>query len=186
MAAAAEIETVAPGLWLWQAYDPTVKAELFSTAIATLAGIYLIDPIPLRPEAHPELTKLGAIAGVVVTNENHKRAADGFAAQFQVPIYERHVLIRGLTAVPIDGAQSGEIAVYCETDGGTLIVGDALIHCEPYGFALLPAKYCSNQKLMRRSLPKLLNYPFTRMFFAHGTPILSRARQRLEQLLQDA
>ena len=71
-------------------------------------------------------------------------------------------------------------------DGGTMIMGDALINFEPYDFTLLPAKYCSNAKLMRRSLPKLLDYSFDRMLFAHGTPIVSGAWQRLEELLRQA
>jgi hypothetical protein len=77
----------------------------------------------------------------------------------------------------------GEIAIHYEGDGGTMVIGDALINFEPYGFALLPAKYCSDFKLMRRSLPKLLDYAFERMLFAHGTPLLSGARERLEFLL---
>jgi len=90
----------------------------------------------------------------------------------------------GLNAVPIDGAPAGEIAVYCDADGGTLVIGDALINFEPYGFALLPPKYCSSAKLMRKSLRTLLDYSFERMLFAHGIPILSGARQRLKQLLE--
>ena len=65
-----------------------------------------------------------------------------------------------------------------------MIMGDALINFEPYGFTFLPAKYCSNAKMMRRSLPKLLDYSFDRMLFAHGTPIVCGARQRLEELLR--
>jgi hypothetical protein len=60
-----------------------------------------------------------------------------------------------------------------------------LINFEPYGFVLLPAKYSSNFKLMRRSLSKLLDYSFERMLFAHGLPILSHARERLELLLKE-
>ena len=75
------------------------------------------------------------------------------------------------------------MALHYDDDGGTMVVGDALINFEPHGFALLPAKYCPNSKLMRRSLAKLLDYSFERMLFAHGTPILSGARASLEQLL---
>ena len=64
-----------------------------------------------------------------------------------------------------------------------MIVGDALINFEPHGFGLLPAKYCLDANLMRRSLGKLLDHAFERMLFAHGTPILSGARVRVEQLL---
>lgn len=185
MPEAAEIELVVGGVWIWRAYDPAVKAELFSTALATSGHVYLIDPIPLAPGAIAELNGFGRITGVIVTNENHQRAGGHFAEQFQVPIYEGGFHRDGLNGIAIDGAPAGEIAILCESDGGTMVIGDALINFEPYGFALLPAKYCSNQKTMRRSLVKLLDYSFDRMLFAHGTPILSDARQRLEQLLRD-
>lgn len=201
MPAAQEFDLVAPGVLVWQVYDPAVKADLFSTALETPAGTYLVDPVELRSEAMKNLEGRQKITGVVVTNENHERAADRFAQRFSVPIYLHAGLGRpdglprtigfqdheeiepGLKAIAIEGAPAGEIALYYEAAGGTLVVGDALINFEPYGFGLLPAKYCRDFKLMRQSLPKLLDYAFERMLFAHGTPILSGARARLEKLL---
>ena len=183
MPVAAELEPVAPGIWIWRFYDPAVKADLFSTAIETSHGIYLVDPIPLAPDATSELRERGTIAGILVTNHNHVRAADDFARRFQVEVYDCGRIARGLDAISIEGAPPGEIAIHSEAEGGTLIMGDALINFEPYGFAFLPAKYCSNARVMRRSLPKLLDFTFERILFAHGTPILKGARQRLEQLL---
>ena len=93
------------------------------------------------------------------------------------------VFSQGLTAVAIDGGPAGETALHHNDNGGTIVVGDALINFQPYGFGSLPAKYCLDHKLMRRSLGKLLDHAFDRMLFAHGTPILSGARARVEQLL---
>lgn len=201
MAVAEEIAQIAPGVVIWQVYDPAVKADLFSTALETPAGTYLVDPVELAAEAMQSLEARPKIIGVVMTNENHERAAHRFAERFSVPIYLHQALGRtvafqrtieledgeeiglSVTAIAIDGAPEGEIALYYPADGGTMIVGDALINFEPYGFGLLPAKYCRDPKLMRRSLPKLLGYAFERMLFAHGTPILAGARTELEQLL---
>lgn len=201
MPIASEIEPVAPGISLWRLYDPAVKADLFSTAVETDNGTFLVDPAPLASDALADLSTQPSIAGIAVTNENHFRAAASFADQFNVPIFvhpaltegsavprtkpvrDREVFAPGLTAIEIVGGPTGEIAIHSDADSGTLIIGDALINFEPYGFALLPAKYCSNAKAMRRSLPKLLHYTFERMLFAHGTPILTAARERLEQLL---
>jgi hypothetical protein len=202
MPVAQEVDQVAPGISLWQFYDPAVKADLFSTALETPSGIYLIDPIPLNAEPLSHLEAGREVAGIVVTNENHGRATAQFAERFAVPVFvhatardtlalpkiielhDKDRLAPGLTAVTIEGGPAGEIAVHCEGNGGTIVVGDALINFEPHGFALLPAKYSSDFKLMRRSLSKLLEYDFERMLFAHGTPILSGARERLERLLQ--
>ena len=80
-------------------------------------------------------------------------------------------ICEGLHVIGIEGAPPGEIVLHYAVDGGTLIVGDALINFEPYGFTFLPAKYCSNQKQMRRSLRKLLDDKAERILFAHGVPI---------------
>jgi hypothetical protein len=156
----------------------------------------------LAPDAVADLESAPKMAGIIVTNENHERAAAQFSEKFTVPIYLSETLIgttqlpsatavqdKGflavLTAVDIEGAPAGEIAIHSASNDGTMVVGDALINFEPYGFALLPAKYCSNLKLMRRSLSRLLDYSFERMLFAHGLPILSHPRKRLEQLLKE-
>jgi hypothetical protein len=199
---AAEVEPVALGIRLWRFYDPSVKADLFSTALETPAGTYLLDPIPLAPEALPSLMSRTKIAGIIVTNENHQRAAAQFAETFKVPIYldaalasatklpgvapiQESSLPAELKSIALEGGPAGEIAIHFSTSDGTMVIGDVLINFEPYGFALLPAKYCSNFKLMRRSLSKLLDYSFERMLFAHGMPIMSHARDRLELLLKE-
>ena len=202
MPIASEIETVAPGICLWRVFDPAVRADLFSTAIRMTNGSYLIDPVALTPEATAELNAHSPVRGIILTNENHARAAAGFADTFKVPIHghaalltgtgllkvepvkDRGVFASGLTAIEIDGGPLGEIAIHSSRDEGSMIMGDALINFEPHGFAFLPPKYCSNAKTMRRSLSKLLEYDFERMLFAHGTPILTGAHDRVEELLR--
>ena len=204
MPRAQEFAQVSPGISVWQAYDSKVKADLFSTALETEAGTFIVDPIPLASGALLTLqARQPKTAGIFVTNTNHARAATEFARIFSVPLYvhddlrgspdfpqatgvqDGEVLARGLTAVAINGAAAGEMALHHNDKGGTVVVGDALINFEPHGFGLLPAKYCLDPKRMRQSLGKLLDFAFERMLFAHGTPILSGARLRLEQLLAE-
>lgn len=195
------LDEVAPGIFVWQTYDNRVKADLFSTALETSAGTYLVDPIPLDEKTLLNFGAKRKMAGICVTNVNHARAAAEFARAFSVPIYVQDELcghpdfpnatgmsegdgfIEGLTGITIDGGPKGEMVLHCNANEGTMVLGDALINFEPHGFGFLPAKYCLNARMMRRSLGKLLDYAFDRMFFAHGTPILSGARARLEHLL---
>lgn len=201
MPAAQELDQLGAGIVVWQVFDPAIKADLFSTALETPTGTYLVDPVDLGAAALQNLEASPKIAGIIVTNENHERAACWFAERFSVPIYlhadsgspnspagaialqDQDEIAPGLRAIALDGAPAGEIALHCEADAGTIVVGDALINFEPYGFALLPVKYCRDFTLMRRSLCRLLECTFERMLFAHGTPIISGARARLEQLL---
>jgi hypothetical protein len=80
-----------------------------------------------------------------VTNSNHQRASAQFAEQFSVPIFARSEplldraqglfrgvadgddICDGLLMISIEGAAPGEIALHYLPDGGTLIIGDALI-----------------------------------------------------------
>jgi glyoxylase-like metal-dependent hydrolase (beta-lactamase superfamily II) len=193
-----EFARISPGYALWHTYDRSLKTELFSTALVAGNELTVIDPIAL-PFAHQtELESLGRVAKVVITNANHARDAATFAHCYSAPIFappelsaefpnshslqDAHAIGR-LRVIRIEGAAEGEFALYHRDDAGTLIVGDALINFDPHGFTLLPRKYCTNQKQMIRSLRKLLDLDFARIFFAHGSPIMIRARERLESLL---
>jgi glyoxylase-like metal-dependent hydrolase (beta-lactamase superfamily II) len=200
MAIACELIQVAPSLLIWQTYNPALKADLFSTAITTRNGSFLVDPIPLAHAALAQLLNASSVSGVIVTNSNHLRAASEFADRFSVPIFAHPETFPGqvlpgkkvgdggkicdeLAVIAIEGAAAGEIVLHYAPNGGTLIIGDALINFEPYGFTFLPHKYCSNGNEMRRSLRKLLTHKAERILFAHGPPILSAASARLQQLV---
>ena len=202
MPQASELTRLAPSLSLWQAYDPAVKSDLFATAVKTRAGLFLVDPIPLDPASLEELTGPDPVAGILLTNANHLRAAEAFAGRFKAPIFSAPMVAAefpagsarpvadaeeispGVSVIAIAGGAPGETAFHFADQSGTMVVGDALINFEPYGFTFLPPKYCTDHKEMRRSLRRLLDWPFQRLFFAHGMPILSSARERLETLLR--
>ena len=200
MVEATDLVILGNGLWLWQAYDPTTKADLSSSAVKNDDLLFLVDPIPLAPAAFDELKGLAPVSAILVTNSNHPRSAARFAEELDTAIFASDQaakqfpnsnarisrggeIVPGLTAIPIEGAAPGEVAFHFAQAGGTLVVGDALVHFEPHGFCLLPAKYCSDQRLMRASLRQLLDWRFERLLFAHGTPILRAARARLGTLL---
>jgi glyoxylase-like metal-dependent hydrolase (beta-lactamase superfamily II) len=201
MAVATDLDKIAADLFIWQAYDRAVKSDLSSSALLTTNGIFIVDPIPMEDAPFAQLCKEGSVGGIVVTNSNHHRAAVQFGEQFLAPIFARQEIFPekrprqfrkiadgdeicdGLRVIGIEGAVAGEIVLHYAPSGGTLIVGDALINFEPYGFTFLPGKYCSNEKEMHRTLRKLLACKAERMLFAHGTPILPGASDRLKNLL---
>ena len=197
-----ELQQLRPGLAIWQVYDNGVKADLFSSALAAKSGLVLVDPIELAEEPSAQLFRSGPLAGVVITNSNHLRAALSYVQRFGVPLFAHRnslpkhepvpdfIEVQGgsricgaVEVITIEGAVPGEIALHHGADGGTFIVGDTLINFEPYGFTFLPDKYCEDAKQMRKSLLKLLPDTAERMLFAHGLPILSGASSRLKQLL---
>ena len=195
---AEEFQQVTDGLYFWQAYDPAVKVELSCCARCTARGLVFIDPIPLVKAALAELCEVAAPAAIILTNGNHARAAAEYRARFSIPILahagavaelglavdqeiaDGEIVLDEFSIIALPGAAPGEIALHA---GGALHVGDALIHLPPHGFALLPEKYCADAEELRRSLGKLLRFPFEVLTFAHGLPLVSQARQRLATLL---
>lgn len=197
MKAADELQQVTPSLWHWQVYEPAVKTDLSCCALATRAGLYFVDPLPLAEEALEELVTRARPAGVIVTSANHERAAADYGRRSGVPLFAHADAGQGFDAkieegsrigdalevIEIPGAAEGEIALHTDADGGLLVVGDALINLEPHGFTFLPEKYCADAALMRQSLRKLLELEFRVLCFAHGTPLVSKAHERLAALL---
>jgi glyoxylase-like metal-dependent hydrolase (beta-lactamase superfamily II) len=199
MVEAVDLISLGNGAWVWQAYYPAMKADLSSSAVTSYNRLFVVDPISLAPAPLAELKTLGPVGAVLVTNANHVRAAEALARELAATIFAPDSgckelsgtkiqacagqIAPGLTAIPIEGAAPGEMVFHFSEGGGTLVVGDALINFEPHGFCLLPTKYSANQRLMRASLRELLDWPFERLLFAHGAPMVTDARARLGTLL---
>ena len=200
---APELEIVSPHSALWRIFDASIKTELFSTAANTGQATWIIDPIPLTPTALTELKNhRPPVHGIVVTNQNHWRASGIFAEQFSVPIFahpeaksddappfmpvtDGQQLGNFLEVISIDGAAPGEIALAARVDPCVMVLGDALINFEPYGFTFLPRKYCTNYRKMRQSLKRLAEIDVGTIFFAHGLPIVCNGASRLKALLDE-
>lgn len=163
------------GFFTWHAYDPTCKAELWSTAYFGPEISVLFDPIPWpkgnqRPKDPVE---------IVQTNANHDRDCEKLAQSFQARLSHQPIAFH---AIPLPGAGEKETA-YFHRPTGTLVVGDALIHLSPHPLMPLPETYCTDSTLLRASLAHLLNLPIRRIFFAHGEPILQDGLNQIRKLL---
>lgn len=198
MTRAEEIHRVTSNLFVWQAYEPSVKCDLTSAALKVDEGLILIDPIALSRDALEELSGEGTPSLIVCTNANHARAADDYRKRFGSKVVA-HREVETALGIPVDewiedgarlldavevctipGASPGEIALRL---GDVVCLGDAIIHLPDHGFAILPEKYCTNAKLLRHSLRKLLRWQFGILTFAHGLPLTTQARGRLASLL---
>ncbi|PYK98068.1 MAG: hypothetical protein DME32_14860, partial [Verrucomicrobia bacterium] len=78
---------VSPAFVIWYTYDPTVKADLFSTAFSARNELTLVDPIALPAPYCTELDSLGRVANIVVTNANHLRDTLKFAGTYSPSIF---------------------------------------------------------------------------------------------------
>ena len=178
------LQNITPGVWTWHAYDENVRTELFGTAVMADAGLVLIDPIRLHEPGVEELALHKPVAAIVLTNENHSRAALWFRGRFGTPIFAHPESVGSLTVavdgmlgearnvagnlrvLEIPGAALGEIALLHPR--GSLHFGDAVVNLESTGLAPLPDKYCTDPKRLRESLQRLPVEGVEVVTFAHG------------------
>ncbi len=194
---AASAQEVAPGLLHWSAFSPEVKTELTCAAYRGPDGWVVVDPVQLSGGAWEEETGGEAPVAAFLTSGNHARAAAWYRERYGVAVHASaeaaadaglgsdfvpaEGTAHGLAAIPLPGAAAGETAFLSAE--GYLFLGDAVINLEGDGLALLPKKYCRSEAENRASLRKLLDYDFSIVSFAHGTPLRSRAKERLRALL---
>jgi len=195
-----EYSTIRPGVFFWQGYETEVKCDCSSSAVVTPAGVIFIDPIPLAEEALRDLVveSESSPSAVLLTSGNHQRESLAFARRFGIPIFapkdageeivadQRFVSgegVAGMKAITLSGFGPGETAFSFED---ILIFGDALINLEPEGMRLLPEKYRTDKKQSLRSLSALQLLAPEILLFAHGTPVLQRASERLACLIAES
>lgn len=201
MPVAGEYQAINDHLLHWQAWSPQSKVDLSTTGILSAAGLVLVDPIRLTEEALVELTERhGPPVQILLTSGNHERDSAWYVERFGCPVLAHPDALPELThpaegtlrentepfcscrVIELPGAAAGEVALYLE-ERHSLILGDIVINLESFGFNLLPDKYATNPKQMRQSLRQLLELKVRTIAFAHGTPITSKAGQRLAGLM---
>jgi glyoxylase-like metal-dependent hydrolase (beta-lactamase superfamily II) len=164
-------------------------------------GNLVIDPV------EPELDDLEHIAAegvarILITNRNHSRAANKVrevtGARTAIhPLDRDHARDQGcviedplahgevvgpLLVVPANGKSPGEVAFHWP-GYRALIVGDAVIGNPPGRCGLLPEEKLDDLPLLRESLRTILALNFDCLLVGDGTPILERAKARLEELV---
>ena len=202
MPVADTIHKVAHNMWMWQAYDPSVKADLSSCALLADGGLMIIDPILLCEEAMLVLQQTAPCTAIVLTNGNHSRASLEFKRRCGAPIFAHPDAAReleiqvdafleigepvggNLEVLDLHGAGSGEVALY--HPAGSMHFGDAVVNLDSTGLDFLPEKYCLNQARLKTSLKALEGRRVDIMTFAHGLPIVTETQSRFDTLIQRA
>ncbi len=203
MVTAESIKEISSGVWIWHAYDQSVRSELYSTAVAAEFGLVIIDPIDLVHDAFHQLAKHAPAAAIVLTNGNHSRAAARFRERFGAPVFAHNDAVGELTTfvdgalrpgrpvagnlevLQLPGAGLGEIALFHrKAEGGChLHFGDALVNLDPNGLIVLPEKYCLSPNRLAQSLKLIPDEHLSVVTFAHGEPLLDEATEQLAALL---
>lgn len=200
---------ILPGILTWGSTYTDRPWDLNGYAIALGGGSVLIDP-PAPEEA--DWQKLPRpITTVVLTNRDHVRDATLFRTRCGARIVASKDEIPQFTSLPIDatvqegdlvgsalrvihlpGKSPGEIGLYLEPayhavsrdKGGILILGDAIIGNPPGALGLIPEEKLDDPKMLRESLPKILDYQFEVLLLCDGQPVLHDAKRKVSEFLR--
>lgn len=197
MTTATELHQVLPGVFRWAAFSPAHKVALASHAVVSEGRLFLFDPIPLADPAPAALLAVAPVAAIVLTNENHERAADRWRRLSGAPVWaasDAGLELPEIRRLPpgswegwrlhdLAGGAGGEIALRSPALD-LVVAGDALVNLPGRGLEVLPAKYCRDQAALRVRLRSLASEPFGRLLVAHGEPLLQRASERVKALLE--
>ena len=93
-------------------------------------------------------------------------------------VSDGELLWETLRAIALPGGSPGETAYHA---AGVLVIGDAVTNLD--GLQVLPEKYCADLPLLLNSLRALRALPFDIACFAHGLPIVGKAREKLANIL---
>ena len=189
-----DFHQITSDLFVWHGYNPECKTDCTSTAIRTPDGFVLIDPVRLEEQAIERMVIDDKVVAVLLTNGNHLRGSLYEKERFDVPIYapngaqgmipvdgvvnDGDLLWETLRAIELPGGSPGETAYHAP---GVLVIGDAVTNLD--GLEVLPEKYCANLPLLLNSLRALRPLQFEIACFAHGLPIVGKARQKLADIL---
>jgi hypothetical protein len=198
-----QVEPIGSRAFTWQGYEPAVKCDLTSTAVEVGGTLVFVDPVALTERALETLLVGRAPSAILLTNANHQRDSLALRARLGIPIVAPtaargeiiadfwidqtdSVLVYGLRPIPLPGAGLGEVAYHLESDEPCVIFGDAVINLPPEGLRLLPAKYCEDAGLLGKSMKFLANLDVQSLHFAHGRPLIHRAAEALQSLIDSA
>ena len=189
-----EYHQITNDLFIWHGYNPECKTDCSSTAIRTPDGFVLIDPVRLEEQAIERMVGEDGVVSVLLTNGNHLRGSLYEKERLDIPIYapegarqdipadylvkDGELIFQTLKAIGLPGGASGETA-YLAQD--VLVIGDALTNLD--GLQILPDKYCTNLVLLIESLRRLRSLDFDIACFAHGLPIVGKAREKVAAIV---
>jgi glyoxylase-like metal-dependent hydrolase (beta-lactamase superfamily II) len=191
------VEEVVPGVWTWSVHDERIDFVSTAHAVSGPEGVVLIDPLPLQPDA---LRSLGEVAAICLTAGTHQRSAWRYRRELEVPVYapalsklieeepdarysEGDELPGSLSAVFTPGAGTTQHTFLLEREGGIAFVPDLFANMPERGLAIVGEEEMPDPDEARRSIRKLLDFPFVTLCLDHGPPLTGDPKAAIRALL---
>lgn len=198
---ATRVDEVMPGVWHWWVKDDRIgghRSEAY--ALVDEGRVVLVDPLPVELAA---LRALGEVEAIVLTAGNHQRACWSLRASLGAPVYAPenafglegkpdHSFTGGdllpgrLTAFHAPGPVESMQALWRTGPVNVIFLSDLLTHDGSGQAKFVAAAWQDEPWRTRDSVRRIAEgLPVDALAFAHGPPIIGRARQVLEQALAE-
>ena len=196
------MKEVARDVYQWSQFSEEKQLNFNGYCIVFADEQVIVDPPLLADDDLALIKHRGPLSAILITNRDHLREAERYRALFRtkilVPELDAPVMgmkpdgifrhgdrpISGLQVIHIpDGKSPGESAFLIERNGGTLILGDALIGKPPGTLSLLPPDKFADVKKARAGLAVLMGYAFDMVLVGDGTSIMIDGKEAVRQAL---
>lgn len=197
------MQEIVPDIFTWPWFSERHGYNFNGYLVRAPGGNICIDPVEPDALTLDAIAQLGA-AWVVLTNRNHVRAANAVRTRTGArtaihPDDAVHARAQGatvdadlqagqrigpLTIIGVPGKSPGEVALHWP-ERRLLITGDAVIGNPPGRCALLPDKVIDDSARLRVSVQRLLDLDWDTLLVGDGTCILTGARDRLHDLVDN-
>jgi hypothetical protein len=195
---ASGIDLISPGIHRWSVYSPEHKVELASHSVFYNGALIVFDPVGVSGEAL-DWFPTNAPNAIILTNANHLRSTPEWTERFPCAVYgpaELRDQFPGLRSwadtswpwpdwevCPLPGGAPGETSLHLAAKK-LAIFGDAVVNLPSRKLEILPDKYCSSPRSLRKTLQAFLKaHEVETALFAHGNPILTNAGLRILDIL---
>ena len=194
-------ELTVPNVHMWSRWQPDRKMYFNSYLFVLPEGNVAIDPVPLEPAEAEQVSALGGISAVAVTNRDHFRDASALRERFgarvvcsaaEAPLLNIPVdrvvnngdeLFRGATVVLLQHQKTpGEFAIHIRGQQAVL-VGDAILGSPAGALSLLADEKYSDVLKAALELRRVWALQPDVLLVGDGTPLWSGATRAIGKLL---
>ncbi len=195
------MKEIVPGIFTWAYASPEKGIDFNGWYVPSPDGGAVVDPAPCKEKTFSEIEKRGGAKAIILTNKDHVRRAEEFAARFRAPILIHSAdaplmtirigglfkhgdeLPGGLQAVRLADAKSpGECAMLVRR-ANTIILGDALIGKPAGRLNMLPPDKYPDPARAREGVRALLKLPFDAVLVGDGVSVPKGGRKAVEEFL---
>jgi hypothetical protein len=201
----ARMDEVLPGVLHWTTFHEGIGEPVHSHFF--VEGGALFDP-RVPQDGIDEVARHGRPDAILLSNRHHLRHAEKFAAAFDCPIKAQrsglHEFAGGpdvhpfdfgdkvaprVTALEVGALTPEDTAFHIETGSGVLLFADAVVRDDDGALTYVSDGLMGDdpeavRQGLNAALERLLAYDFDALLFAHGDPVPSGGKARLEAFVE--